>query len=173
MYCGRTLQTSDKYGIGVEGMQSTAGIFRRAARQRSAGVVTKWLWYWGPVCGYAGLIFYLSSLPNPEQTLPELFQLLSDKALHAVEYAVLGGLCYRAFRWGTNEPPAQRALLLAIIAASLYGLSDELHQSFVPMRESSWLDAVADAIGSAAGAVLAKWVLTGPIAHARTVPRQS
>ena len=135
--------------------------------------MNKWLWYWGPVCGYAGLIFTLSSLPNPEKTLPELFQLLSDKALHGVEYAVLGGLCYRAFRWGTNESLAQRALLLAIVASSLYGLSDELHQSFVPLRESSWLDGVADTIGSAAGAVLARWVSTGPFARARTVPRQS
>ena len=135
--------------------------------------MNKRLRYWGPVCGYAGLIFYLSSLPNPEKTLPELFQLLSDKALHAVEYAVLGGLCYRAFRWGTNNSLAERALLLAIVASSLYGLSDELHQSFVPMRESSWLDAVADAIGSAVGAILARRVLTGPFAHARTVPRQS
>ena len=133
----------------------------------------KWFSYWGPVCGYAGLIFVLSSLPNPEKALPGLlFQLLSDKSLHAVEYAVLGGLCYRAFRWGTNDALAQRALVLAIVASSLYGLSDEVHQSFVPLRESSWLDGVADTVGSAAGAVLARWVLTGPFARVRMVPHQ-
>jgi VanZ family protein len=39
-----------------------------------------------------------------------------------------------------------------VIASSLYGFSDELHQAFVPMRESSWLDGMADMVGSILGA---------------------
>lgn len=115
-------------------------------------VAGKFLRYWGPACGYAGLIFYLSSQSHPEEDLPSLFTLLSDKILHAVEYAGLGGLCYRAFRWGTNESWAQQAVLLATLTASLYGISDEVHQWFVPFRESSWQDWVADTIGAAMGA---------------------
>jgi VanZ family protein len=46
---------------------------------------------------------------------------------------------------------ARRAFLFAVISSSLYGLSDELHQAFVPMRESSWLDEAANMIGSALG----------------------
>jgi VanZ family protein len=78
---------------------------------------------------------------------------VSDKVLHAVEYAVLGGLCYRAFRWGVSGPVASQALIFAIVAASRYGMTDEGHQFFVPFRESSWQDWVADTIGAAIGAL--------------------
>ena len=103
--------------------------------------------YWGPVCAYAGLIFYLSSQSHPEDQLPSFIGLFSDKILHAVEYAMLGGLFYRAFRWGTNDAVKPWAGLLAVAAASLYGLSDEIHQAFVPNRESSGLDWLADPCG--------------------------
>lgn len=115
--------------------------------------MVRWFRYWGPLCGYAGLIFYLSSQPHPEEDLPSFVGLFSDKVLHGIEYAVLGGLCYRALRWGTNESWGSAALPLAVLFASLYGISDEVHQSFVPFRESSWLDWVADTIGATAGAV--------------------
>ena len=55
-------------------------------------------WYWLPVCAYAALIFYVSSLSYPEVYVPSVLMELGDKALHAIEYAVLGILCYRAFR---------------------------------------------------------------------------
>ncbi len=113
--------------------------------------MTAWFRYWGPVCAYAGLIFYLSSLPHPEDNLPSFTQLFSDKFLHLVEYAVLGGLCYRALRWGSNDWLRQWAGPLALLLTSLYGLSDEVHQSFVPFRDSSWLDWVADSIGGILG----------------------
>jgi VanZ family protein len=78
---------------------------------------------------------------------------VSDKVLHAVEYAVLGGLCYRALRWGASGQVASHALLLAIVMASLYGVTDEAHQFFVPFRESSWQDWLADTIGATIGAL--------------------
>ena len=117
------------------------------------GVMAQVFWYWGPVCGYAGLIFYLSSQPHPEQDLPSFVMLFSDKVLHAIEYSLLGVLCYRAFRWGTNESWGQRAVPLAIFLASLYGASDEVHQAFVPFRDSSWQDWLADTIGAVMGAM--------------------
>jgi VanZ family protein len=112
------------------------------------------LWYWVPAALYAGLIFYLSSQSHPEEQLPSfLLKDISDKVLHAVEYAVLGGLCYRALRWGASGQAASHALLLAIGMASLYGVTDEAHQFFVPFRESSWQDWLADTIGAAIGAL--------------------
>ena len=112
--------------------------------------------YWGPVCGYAGLIFFLSSQPHPEEDLPSFVNLFSDNVLHAIEYAVLGGLCYRAFHWGTNESWRRRAVPLAILLASLYGISDEVHQAFVPFRDSSWYDWLADTIGATIGAAVVR-----------------
>jgi VanZ family protein len=116
-------------------------------------------WYWLPVVLYAGAIFYMSAQSHPEDELPSLlFKEVSDKVLHAVEYAVLGGLCYRAFRWGANGHVASHALLFAIVAASLYGMTDETHQLFVPFRESSWQDWVADTAGGAIGALSWKFI---------------
>ena len=107
---------------------------------------------WGPVVGYAGLIFYFSAQSHPEDRLPSfLLKHVSDKVLHAVEYAGLGGLCYRAFRWGLSERVSSRALLFAIVTTSLYGMTDEVHQLFVPFREASWQDWLADAIGAVIG----------------------
>jgi VanZ family protein len=117
-------------------------------------VIVQIFWYWIPVALYAGVIFYLSSQPHPDEYLPSfLLTDVSDKVLHAVEYAVLGGLCYRAFRWSVNGQMESHALLFAIAMASLYGMTDEVHQSFVPFRESSWLDWLADTAGATVGAL--------------------
>ena len=106
--------------------------------------------YWGPVCGYAGLIFYLSAQPHPETHVP-FVTLFSDKFLHAVEYAVLGALCYRAIRGSGHDSWRRQAIPAAILLASLYGASDEVHQAFVPFRDSNWLDWLADTAGASLG----------------------
>ncbi len=126
--------------------------------------------YWMPVCAYAGPIFYLSSQPHPEDDLPSFVLSVSDKVLHVVEYAVLGGLCYRALCRGTNESWGNMALPLAVVFTSLYGISDEVHQSFVPFRDSSWLDWVADTIGAAVGAsVMSRLDSLWPVSSASIV----
>ena len=112
--------------------------------------MTTFLRYWGPVCGYAGLIFYLSAQPHPETHVP-FVTYFSDKFLHAVEYAVFGALCYRAIRGSGNDAWRQHAIPGAILLASLYGMSDEVHQAFVPFRDSNWLDWLADTVGAALG----------------------
>jgi VanZ family protein len=106
--------------------------------------------YWGPVCGYAGLIFYLSAQSHPENDLPFVTH-FSDKVLHLVEYAILGALCYRAMCGSRDGSYSRYTIVGAILLASLYGMSDEVHQAFVPFRESSWLDWLADTVGAALG----------------------
>ena len=124
---------------------------RDATRQ---GAMVQVFWYWVPVALYAGAIFYLSAQSHPEDQLPSfLLKDVSDKVLHAVEYGILGLLCYRAFRWAAGPAVAQQAVVLAIVTASVYGITDEMHQFFVPFRESSWLDWLADTIGAAIGAM--------------------
>ena len=122
----------------------------RATRQ---DVMSQVLWYWVPVALYAGMIFYFSAQSHPDDDLPSfLFEEISDKVLHAVEYGILSVLCYRAFRWAAGPAIAQQAVVLAIVTASLYGITDEVHQSFVPLRDSSWQDWLADTIGAIIGA---------------------
>ncbi len=108
--------------------------------------------YWAPVVVYAALIFYFSSLSHPEDLAPPLFELLSDTVLHAVEYGILGVLCYRAFRYAAGAWGARSAILLAIVAATIYGLTDELHQAFVPLRQADALDLLTDLAGATIGA---------------------
>ena len=111
-------------------------------------------WYWVPVGLYAGAIFYFSAQSHPEDQLPSfLFKQISDKVLHAVAYGILSLLCDLAFRRAAGPAAARQAVVLAIVTASLYGITDEVHQSFVPLRDSSWLDWLADTIGAAVGAV--------------------
>jgi len=73
--------------------------------------------------------------------------------LHVIEYAVLGFLCYRATHRATGPRIAQQAVLVTILAVSFYGMTDEIHQAFVPFRESSWLDWLADTAGGVIGAI--------------------
>ena len=116
------------------------------------GATVQVFWYWVPVALYAGTIFYLSSQSHPEEQLPSfLLKDVSDKVLHAVAYCILSLLCYRAFRWAAGPAVARQAVVLAIVTASVYGITDEMHQLFVPFRESSWQDWLADTIGATIG----------------------
>jgi len=117
-------------------------------------MIAQVFWYWLPVALYAGAIFFWSSQSHPEEQLPSfLLKDVSDKVLHAVEYGILAVLCYRAFRWAAGPAVARQAVVSAIVAASAYGVTDEAHQFFVPFRESSWQDWLADTIGAAIGVI--------------------
>jgi len=106
----------------------------------------KFVYYWLPVILYLSLIFYLSSLSRIEvvETLPTF--ILKDKLLHLLEYSILAILLYRLLNQYKKFQPI--ALVLAIILSTLYGLTDELHQLFVPGRFFSIQDLFADFIGS-------------------------
>jgi len=74
-----------------------------------------------------------------------------DKLLHTAEYGGLAFLLCRA--WRGEGFRGRTATLLAVLLASLYGASDEWHESFVPLRTPDVLDWLADTLGSAIGAV--------------------
>ena len=115
--------------------------------------------YWGPVALYAGFIFYLSSQSFFPDTLPSYVQKMGDKAHHMMAYGLFGVLWYRAFRWSAGSRGARRAVLLAILAATLYGITDELHQSFVPLRDADLWDVAADTAGAAVAVfAMDRWV---------------
>jgi VanZ family protein len=109
--------------------------------------------YWLlPAIAYAGLIFYLSSQANP---LPALSSRFSDKLLHVIEYAAFAVVA----TWGLSHlVRLARAARLAALIGSLYGLSDEFHQRFVPHRSADVADWVADTVGAALGALLT-WLI--------------
>ena len=93
--------------------------------------------------GYCGFIFLLShqsSLPAP------MLFLHQDKLIHATAYAVMAFLAWRVF-FNTNQPRFMVALI-SIIFCSLYGVSDEFHQSFIDGRDADAWDWLADTVGA-------------------------
>ncbi|HXF99124.1 MAG TPA: VanZ family protein [Gaiellaceae bacterium] len=98
---------------------------------------------WLPVLGWAALIFVLSSVPDLGTGLGGWDTLLR-KLAHLTEYAVLGLLLARALA----QPTAAAAL------GTLYAISDEIHQAFVPGRSGAPLDVAIDAVGVVAGVLL-------------------
>jgi VanZ family protein len=111
--------------------------------------VRRWLWVWGPAILQMAAIFTLSGIPN----LKELPGGISDVTGHFVGYGLLGALMLRALagaRWaGVTAGGAARAWIIS----AAYGVSDELHQYFVPGRSTSAIDWVADAFGAAVSIV--------------------
>ena len=100
--------------------------------------------YWLPVVAYVALIFVLSAQPglNP----PVRFQ-NSDKLLHLLEYGVLGLLFARALR---ASMPARSWLFTSLLALGVglgIGACDEYFQSFIPGRDSTVFDWLADGTG--------------------------
>jgi VanZ family protein len=81
-----------------------------------------------------------------------------DKGVHFLEYGLLAFLMSHAVQ--VTWPRARRRALAAFWLTVSLGLSDELHQAYVPGRNADALDLLADAIG-ALTAVLLYQVLRG------------
>ncbi|MBR9986421.1 MAG: VanZ family protein [Desulfosarcina sp.] len=107
--------------------------------------------YWLPVIALGAAIFVQSSFPAPDLGLS--FP-LKDKVMHMVAYGLLAVLFCRACRvtWPERLSPMQ-LLAISVLFASLYGVSDEFHQSFVAARQADAYDVLADFLGSLLGAV--------------------
>ncbi len=102
-----------------------------------------------PLVMYCVFIFVQSSFSSPE-VLPTFA--FSDKFLHLGGYALLGALAVRAFKREFIHVSKTRIIIYAIVFSTLYGASDELHQSFVAERTADVMDVVADFMGSTLGA---------------------
>ena len=106
--------------------------------------------YWMAAAVYAAAIFIQSALPSALDTasMPG-----ADKISHAAAYGLMAMLVGNALAaW----PMARRqAVVIAVVAAALaalYGLSDEIHQAWVPSRYADPADWIADLIGAGFGA---------------------
>ena len=104
---------------------------------------------WLPAIVWAGVIFYGSSRPG--STLPGGYSIEG----HLGEYFVFGALLVSAL-----SPPRTtgRTVAIAVIIASLYGMTDEFHQHFVVQRTPDVVDWGFDTIGALVGALSARAV---------------
>jgi VanZ family protein len=134
--------------------------------------VARLLLLWLPVAAWAAFIFFLSSKSEP----PEPTGLAGlpgwSWAAHFGLYFVLGAFLYNAFKGtgfgvqgaGTSSGHRVRGTgngkltltspyLLAFAAGALYAATDEVHQYFVPMRQTDVLDWLVDIAGVLVGAL--------------------
>lgn len=97
--------------------------------------------HWLPVVLYSVFIFNLSSRSD--------VGVQHDKIAHTCAYGLLSLLYLWALRLHIKSLPL--LLAAAVTLTIIYGASDEYHQSFVPGRNASMDDVMADAIGAILG----------------------
>jgi VanZ family protein len=131
---------------------------------------------WAAAIAWMAFMFYLSA----QSSLPSLYNRFEDLlslAGHFVEYAVLAlllRLAIRGFFPAETASGASHAAYWAFVLAVAYGITDELHQHFVPGRHMDPLDLLMDAIGAAAALWVAGWVMGRRAANpASDAPRSS
>jgi VanZ family protein len=106
-----------------------------------------------------GVIFWFSSIPGG--SVPGRFAVVG----HLGEYAILGALLTVALR--SSGMRWRVAALLALAIASVYGISDELHQLFTPGRTCDPVDWLTDTAGAALG-IAAVWALSRVVGGSRS-----
>jgi VanZ family protein len=88
-----------------------------------------------------GVIFFLSSRSNlPSTPIRAIIG-------HLSEYLILASLYILALNKNTNLSPLP-LLSIALLLAVAFGVSDEIHQLFVPGRQSDIFDVLTDFIGA-------------------------
>ena len=128
-------------------------------------------------CAYAVFIFYLSSLsslPGPSELgflsrrvhfLEDsglkilvypfyLIYLYPDKFAHLLLYLGFGLLLNWTLSNSKNGVLSKYSVPFAISIGTLYAITDEVHQAFVPYRTASSMDLVADFAGVLAAQLL-------------------
>ena len=94
-------------------------------------------------------IYYGSSMSS----MPAAAATISDTVLHMSGYAGLAVLSVRATARGTWSGVTFRALLTALVIATVHGLSVEWLQMYVPTRYAEWRDVGNDVLGALLGLI--------------------
>jgi hypothetical protein len=119
-------------------------------------------WFWLPPLGYMIAIFFMSSLSNPQ-----IGGDTPDYILHSIAYFVLTLLLIRlllaeqpqlflklmTFLSGPKNIDSglifwHVASVSGVLVAIVYGITDELHQYFIPDRHCSINDLLANSFGA-------------------------
>lgn len=104
----------------------------------------------------AAVIFYVSSLEKIE--LPLEMISFNDLLFHGAAYFFFGlTLMLAAYPWNASLDYPLRAYIILGIIGVLYGLSDEIHQSFVPNRTCTISDFLADSFGVILALLATSW----------------
>jgi VanZ family protein len=100
--------------------------------------------YFLPAILWASLIFYLSHQSSTSLASVPLWDFILHKLAHLFVYFVLAVLLLFGFS-RTNQ---RLSMPLTLILCSIYAISDEVHQSFIPTRTPALSDVFIDIFGS-------------------------
>jgi VanZ family protein len=99
-----------------------------------------------PAILWAVAIFISSSIPSDK--IPDLGILHYDKVIHFLLYVSLCAFTYRAIKYQNKfQFLSKHSMLLSVLLTAGYGALDEIHQYFVPGRNSEVNDFLADTLG--------------------------
>ena len=95
------------------------------------------------------VLWYVLSELAPRVTYEHytLLHLLTRKAAHLTEYAILACLLLRAFRAGTARAWHWRWATLSLLLVAVHAVLDESHQAYTQFRTGSVADSVLDMAG--------------------------
>lgn len=108
---------------------------------------------WLPAIFIGCCSWYLSS--QPHVPLPDFN--MSDKVVHLACFAAFAfftALAFFGIKASGDKSSWLKRIFLPALVISLYGIIDEIHQSFVPGRSPSFFDWCADTIGAIIGSSL-------------------
>jgi VanZ family protein len=96
----------------------------------------------------SGLIHFLEDLGLKKLLYPfSLAYLHPDKFAHVILYIGFGLLLYQTLKRSKNGVLSNHAALCSVLIGTLFAVTDEVHQAFVPYRTASSMDLVADVAG--------------------------
>ncbi len=107
------------------------------------------LWF-----SWMSIIFYLSSRAVPAASQINWQDFAFKKSAHVFVYFVLTILTFFSL---PTETKINKKLLISFVWATIYGVSDEVHQSFTPGREPHIRDVMFDSLGSIIAVCLIKY----------------
>lgn len=119
----------------------------------------KFLKFWFPVILYSGIIFYASSIPDPETPISGMH---FDVLLHIILYVPFGWLTARAVSDVWPSMSGKELMIAVFFIAMLYGISDEYHQMYVAGRSAELKDLIADIIGGTLGGYVYQLFINRP-----------
>jgi VanZ family protein len=102
--------------------------------------------YWLPVLIWAGIIFIFSSNPAVRTTEIHWEDFIIKKSAHIFFFGVLSVFFYRAYK--SHNIAIKKSVYYAIVSVFLYGVIDEIHQSFTPGRDPRLRDIMFDTFGA-------------------------
>lgn len=121
---------------------------------------------------YYGVLTVASHIPG--STLALVAPAIWDKALHFCAYLILGAFISLGFPPGANNERRGTIFAIATLIVLVLGGIDEYHQSFIPGRQMSAADGLADVAGGAFGAFLVLFLQSPVLAYLRRItPRGS